>query len=456
MALDDIVNAQITIESSGVSLPGFGRPLILAVHTNFAERSKIYTDPADMLDDGFLSSDQAYLDAVVLMSQRPRPKDFAIGRRATPVAQTQLFVIPAAPDDSVNYTITINGIDCVVAADADSTQAELRDAMITEINTELDGIVLATPSTNDVLVTAVVPGIPFTFSIDTGTTADITAGAATANVGIPEDVAAINDYDPDWYMLLIVERDEPHIMTAAAVIEAQRRMFTAQSNDAAILSAIYNPADTTTDVASRIKGLGYTRTSVWYHPTDADSLAPAVVGRCLPEIPGSITWMFKQLAGVTATLLTATQRANLLSKNANGYEPCAGRTMTYEGKVGSGEFIDVIHGVDDLHSRLQAVVVGMKLKLGKVAYTRRGLEAIRGELLGPLALKTTHGLIADERELPNGDVQSPAYSVTAPALSDIPAADKAARRIPASNPFEIEATLAGAVHATNIRARLSL
>lgn len=112
----------------------------------------------------------------------PQIDDIVIGT-APPVAQSQLFVIPASPDDSVNYTITINGVACVAAADASSTQAEVQAAMIIAINTAVGSVVTATAATNDVLVTADVAGVPFTFSIDTSTTADITAGTAVANVG---------------------------------------------------------------------------------------------------------------------------------------------------------------------------------------------------------------------------------------------------------------------------------
>lgn len=100
-----------------------------------------------------------------------------------PVAQTQLFVIPATVDDSVTYTITINGVACEFEVDASSTQAELQAGMIDAINDAVGSAVTATAVGNDILVTADEPGVPFTFAIDTGTTDDITAGAATANVG---------------------------------------------------------------------------------------------------------------------------------------------------------------------------------------------------------------------------------------------------------------------------------
>ena len=73
MPLSDIVNVQITVQSGALTLPGFGRPLVLPPSVPFAERLKIYSDPDEALADGFLTSDQAYLELVALFSQNPRP-----------------------------------------------------------------------------------------------------------------------------------------------------------------------------------------------------------------------------------------------------------------------------------------------------------------------------------------------------------------------------------------------
>lgn len=458
MTLSNEVLVNITKESSALTLPGFGVPLILAstVPAGFTERLRYYNDAADMLDDGFVETDLAYVQARVALSQRPKPSRVAIGRRATPVAQSQVFTLPADPDNSVTYSITINGTVITTATlDSTSTTAELQAALVAAINASTEaGAVTAANSGADVIVTADEAGIPFTFSIDTTNTADITAGAAVANVGIASDLQAITDEQPDWYCLLLASRDDDEILVAAAQIESQYHLCVVQSNDPAIIDAPYDDENTETDIASRIKGLGYERTAVVYHPDDDEALDAAVVGRCIAEIPGSITWKFKQLAGVTPTQLTATELTNLLSKNANGYRTIAGRSIFYEGTVGSGEFIDNTHGIDKLHSRIQELVFGALLAAPKIPFTQKGLNALAGPIRTAIMESVRDGLIAAERTLPNGDT-APGFTVTPPNIADIPAGDREARRIPASTPFRFEAVLAGAVHKTIINGTLS-
>src|SRR5690349_20794601 len=111
MAISNSVVVSIDIASSAVSAPGFGIPLILpaTVPAGFTERTRTYTSAADMLDDGFATSDQAYIEALAITSQRPRPVSFKVGRRAAAVAQSRILTLPADPTDSVAYPVVING-----------------------------------------------------------------------------------------------------------------------------------------------------------------------------------------------------------------------------------------------------------------------------------------------------------------------------------------------------------
>lgn len=112
------------------------------------------------------------------------PKIVDVAIAATYVAQSQIFTLPADPDNSVSYTVTINGVACTTTAlDSDSTRAELQAALVIAINNAVGTAVTAANSGNDVIVTSDAPGTPFTYSIDTSTTADITAGTAVENTG---------------------------------------------------------------------------------------------------------------------------------------------------------------------------------------------------------------------------------------------------------------------------------
>jgi hypothetical protein len=100
-----------------------------------------------------------------------------------PVAQAQLLVTPGAPNNSTLYRVVINGVNCDYTTDGTATQAELRDGIRGAIAAAVGTAVSAVVAGNDVQLTAVVPGVPFTISIAAGPAAPLTLGAATPNTG---------------------------------------------------------------------------------------------------------------------------------------------------------------------------------------------------------------------------------------------------------------------------------
>ena len=549
MPLSDIVNVQITVQSGALTLPGFGRPLVLPPSVPFAERLKIYSDPDEALADGFLTSDQAYLELVALFSQNPRPVDAMVGRRDPAVAMVRTFRVLSTADGV--YTITLNGHASSFTASGD-TASDIRTGLVAAINAnpKLAGKLVAAPvGTIDLTVTASVAGISFvslltapaaggvvfvqtvdvtgapdgTYTItigntpntyqavgdaeaaislaltaavdantgshgvdatDTGTALDLTsvndfsasvsapggnldlnpASEWIANVGIPEALAAITDANPDWYLLLITERTDPEIETAARYIETVRKVFLAQSSDTQIVDVPFDPGNIDTDIAARLHGLGLARTGVVYHPNNAEPLAAPWAGRLLPEVPASNTWKFKTLRAIGSTELSTTQLNNLRGnpqttdqgKAANAYVPMAGRNITIEGTVAGGEFLDVVRGIDKLHQDIQARTAGTLLRNPKVPFTQAGIQLLAADTDAALKASTREGLVATSRVTEEGETQIPAYTVTPPAISEIPIASREKRLIPAANPIRFEATLAGAIHVVNVNGTLSV
>ena len=111
----DIVSVSISRQTTTVDRAGFGVPLILSYHTNFAGRTKEYsasTALTSMIADGFATTDPAYLMMNSIVSQNPRPPIIKVGRLAN--AATHVVectpVLPATAT-TVQYTVTINGTD---------------------------------------------------------------------------------------------------------------------------------------------------------------------------------------------------------------------------------------------------------------------------------------------------------------------------------------------------------
>ena len=106
MSIEKVVDVVISRETATVTRAGFGRPMILGVHTKFAEDIRVYSSLAAVADD-FLTTDEEYKAAAKIFAQSPAPTDIAIGKRSTAVAQIDDIEITTL--DINDYTVTING-----------------------------------------------------------------------------------------------------------------------------------------------------------------------------------------------------------------------------------------------------------------------------------------------------------------------------------------------------------
>lgn len=243
---------------------------------------------------------------------------------------------------------------------------------------------------------------------------------------------AIIDEDPDWYLLLTTSRLKAEIEDIAAFIEATSHFYLGASQDADVITVV------TTDVASSLQTANFDRTALIWKDDVSDFPDGAWAGKCLPFDPGSKTWKFKNLNGVAATVLTDAELAFLLGKNANTYTKIAGVDITQEGIVASGEFIDIIRGIDWLAQRMAERIFLTLINNPKVPYTDAGVSLIDGDIRAQLQEGVGVGLIAAD----------PPFNTTPPKVADVDPVDRAARLLP---DMDFSATLAGAVHKTEVR-----
>jgi hypothetical protein len=198
-----------------------------------------------------------------------------------------------------------------------------------------------------------------------------------------------------------------------------------------------------TDIASVLQTAAYERTAILYSADQTSYPEAAWLGRCLPEDPGSITWKFKQLAGITVDDLTPTEGTNLRGKNANFYEQVAGYNMiSSEAVMASGEYIDIIRGTDWLQARIAEGVFLRLVNADKVPFTAQGIALIETELRYRLEKGVDAGLIVD------GSIQ-----ITSPDIATVDPLEKSQRFL---NGMQFTAQLAGAVHKTAIVGKLTL
>lgn len=431
--IDDIVDLQITVADKAPSKPNFGTPLLAGYHTKWLDRVREYSEADDMLDDGFTVNDQLYKMAVAVKAQSPCPKTFKVGRLALAFTQTVTLTVESAVEGFV-YEGEINDTPITYTVPAAAT--------LTSVATALELLVEAVTGIASTSLVAVITAVSAvgalsSFYFERG----VAMKDITTDPGIATDLAAIKNEDDSWYGLLIDCNSEP-IATAAAVwAEANKKIFVPVSSNSDIVDGA-----ATTDLASDLVALALTRTAGIYHRgigRQVDQAAAGWMGGMLAYDPGTITWAFKSIAGVSVDELRAGERSALVAKNWTQYERTNGANITFEGRTPSGRFIDVTHFIDWLHAEIQADVYSLLINNPKVPYTTSGIEAVKNAVLGALIKGQQRGGLADDTQ----------PTVTAPDITETDDADRANRILRDVN---FTARLGGALHGIVIRGTVSV
>ena len=251
---------------------------------------------------------------------------------------------------------------------------------------------------------------------------------------------AIQVADDSWYMLSIVPVTAAGTenLQVAAWTESANKLFFAQTTDATVLAAGSG------DEGSGLKALKYLRTASMYHATAniSEFAQAAWVGEGAPWEPGSSSWAYKTLRSVTPDALNSSQRSVAQGKNVNTYCTIAGQSITQKGVVASGEWIDVVIGIDWLKARLQEAAYSAFVQNRKVAFDDGGITAMAGIVQSILEEAGRKGIL-----------QSDSIVLTVPRYKDISAADKGTRNL--SN-VKFTAKLKGAIHLLAINGTVSV
>lgn len=434
MSLDSVVSLVITTLTSSISRAGFGTPLLAAYHTVFPERVRTYTSLTGMTDDGFAATDPAYLMAVALKAQSPSPSSWKIGRKALPSQQTFSITPNSTVEDEV-VRLTVEGTEITYTIPAAATVNSIATALQPLINaitgvTAVDstGYVTVTPTTSNDLL-----------SIGSPSLVDVKDN--TPDPGIATDLAAIVAEDNDWYGLALDSESEAEINAAAVWVEANKKLFPASCIDTEI-----KDSGTSTDVGSDLQTAGYDRTGLLFTEINQQYGGARWMGKMFPKDPGSATWAFKDLAGLNVSVMSATEEATLDSKTVNHFQTLQGARVTRYGKVASGEFFDIIRGVDWFGARLQERIYSLFINNEKLPFSDVTGDLIRAEIYAQMGEAVQKGVL-----LP--DAAATPWVIDIPLAANVAVADKANRLWPN---IEFSAKLAGAVHKVTMQGTLSL
>lgn len=273
----------------------------------------------------------------------------------------------------------------------------------------------------------------------------ITGDAGGADANWADALTAIQAANDSWYFTIVVPAStgtaDAEVSEVSAWVESASspKIHFAQSSAAGILSP-----SSTTDVAATLKAAGYKRTALMYRAAAnlADNAPAGWTGEGAPFAPGSSTWCYKSIAGSAVDALGTTAKNAVHGKNANTYTLVAGANITQQGKVASGEWIDVVIGIDWLKARLQETVYGAFVANRKIGQDDGGITIVAGLVQGILEEAGRKGIL-----------QLDSIKLTVPKYADIPQADKIARKLP---DVKFSALLQGAIHLVEIQGTVSV
>lgn len=432
MSLADLVQINISASSATPSEPGFGTILIAAqkVPGTFTSRTKLYSSLTEMTDDGFAVSDPAYLCAQKMKAQNPSIESWKVGKRANKLTQVIELTCTSAVEDDV-YSIDVGATTYTYTVPNGASTTTVATALAALIDAHAD--VSAAAVAAKITVTHGTAGELLNYSAWTDNLKfqDATNDPGSTT-GLAQDLADIYAYDTDWYGLALDSASQEEIEVAALWTESNKKLFVPNSSDWGC-----SDAGTSTDVMSVLETAAYARTGVLFSRRELLSYSgPAWMAKQFTQDPGSDTWKFKTLAGISADTLSAAEESAIRSKHGNFYSTISGINMTQEGWSAAGEWLDTTRFVDWLKARLQFLVFSALVNAKKIAYTDAGIDLI--------------GAIIDsglDQGVAAGGLAPGTTSVTVPLRSAVASVDRAARKL---SGVTFTGELAGAIHSLEI------
>lgn len=437
--LSDVVEVSVSANTRTPTQTGFGTPLCLAYHSLFAEDYRRYTDIDGLEDDGADSTDPIHKMVTAAFSQDPRPPAVLVGRLPAAHTHTQTVTITSATEgDHIQLEVLAPGTNTWTSID----YTVLAAATTTTVATAVELLIEAVAGVNASSALAVITVVPatngdvvFIRGPEGGHPVNCTIAETTPDANYDDQLSVIYGQTKDFYGIALDTNSHVNVDLVAAWTETRTLMFGYQTQDSEEKLG-------TGTLASGLQTSAYVRTwGKWVEDAEEYSQV-GWMAKCFAKPAGSITWMFKEVVGDTPVTLTDTEETNLKAVNLNFTVRVASLNYVQQGKLASGQFIDITHGKDALTARIQEAVFAKMVNADKLPYEDVEIDGICGTVLSVMRQFETIKFL-----------KAGTSTCTGPAADDVSDADKAERLLP---DIVFGATLGGAFHKIQIRGNLSL
>lgn len=478
LSVNRLIRTSVLLSPLAASRRGFGI-LCIAGDSNIidaSERIRSYTDIAGVAAD-FGTTAPEYEAAGLYFGQSPKPASLMIGRwlgtatagfvKGATLTPTERLVATWTAIGDGEFSVAVDGGTSQDVTGLDFTGETNLNGVATVITGGLTGAV-CTWSGNRFTITSSTTGVDSEVGYVTDTAGSgtdisamlkLTAGTATSNIpGADGETAlecatALAAKSTAWYGLTFAADTMPNgaaLQAVAGMIQTATpaRIFGVTETDTRVMDGEY-----TTDLASEMKALLYTRTSVQYSPNPYAVVS--FMGRAFSvnfnANRSTITLMWKTEPGIVAEDLTESQAAALKTKRCNVFANYDNDTAIIQYGVMSGPaYFDEIHGLDWLANAVQTELYNLLYtSKTKIPQTDAGCNSLMAPAAGVLAQAVNNGLIAPGPwnsdgfgTLERGDYLASGYYIFMPSIDDQSQADRDTRVAP---PMQIAVKLAGAI-----------
>lgn len=427
--VSNVVVVNLTIQDATPAVQNFGAMAIFAGDGPLGAGTWQGTYDANasglaaMVTDGFSINGGAYMKAQSVCSQNPRTDKFKIYKRAVPNTHSLVLTMTkTTPGFKQQFEIGIGQALTAISYTNGGSETTTTIATAVELLVEAVAGLASTSTGAAITVTTDVVGARISIR---NSTRHITVDDPSADAGIATDLAAAVIEDPDFFGFVIDGTGGTEIGAAAAWALANSRMFIALSADSDI------PNAGSSDIASTLKTASNHFAAVLFSRDLAAGADASLMARQFSRDPGSSSFHMKELPGVIADNLTATEFSTARGKNAITYVNTKGLNRTYDGKAASGRFLDITHGAEWLKARIAERCFTVEANLEKVDYTDGGIALFEAEVRAQMAEAEAKGLVAA------------GWTVTVPKVSSVSTANKANRAL---TNIKFNGVLTGAIH----------
>jgi len=444
--IKEIVNVNITRATGSVTRAGFGTMLFLDRNFFYTGRYREFGTLTGVTDSGVTTDSAIYKAAQVYFGQQIQPEKIALGRQVP----TTIIMTPAAVINTGDvYTVYVGH---ETQDPTEFSYTALGGDTANNVVVALQTAIEADPNVNGE-VDVTIPGDTLTIAPQTAVEIIVNQWSSnwsiayTSSESVVDAVTATQVENNDWYALAAYTHLDADITALAGHIQAQEPKkiygYSSASTD--------NTASGSTGIMADLAGLSYFRTFGIQDSdagTDADISTnneyaeSAAFGNRLPTDPGSSTWMFKTLAGISEDGLTDTEGTNVRDKNGNTYDLIQGVNILRNGTMADGTFIDLVRGSDWLEARITERIYRLMVTTPKIPYTNAGVAMIENEIRAQVDEGVRIGFLV-----------SNTLEITSPDVNDVNPNDKALRELP---PIEFSVQAQGAIHKVTINGTINI